>query len=993
MNVMPPSTSVFFDPHLPSSTPINIISTSLSFFNIVSTSLPPLPPTPRSPVTPTIPVATPTTPVTPPITPITPITPVNPATPAIPVNLLASEPSLPTNGKDKYMKIHKEASNSEEIEFREISGEVLAEIFCNENRVRKALEKDSPLKEEDQQFYNQEILPFIQQAKLSIKQRPIHSAIKAAAAKGKAVQVGLKALKNLAQDDPWIRKNVNSAQSVCLLPQEGTVFKHLTEKAAEEERIVNSLFDLMSEKAVVGTFNIQKASLKRFGIQVPLDIKERGFTLDVLSPALRTGIKEKLPAKHLAILETHESKPAQDSPIKTYYQQMKSKKWNIQLPGKEKKKVDFKTLQKLNLADKLSPETIISSYPISLSFGDHIRLGTPLFQALNYFPTFEEPTVYLTPDLRIPDHKIAYELCEQFKWICIDQNDVQQEVDFKTLHAIFLKKETMKKMFPIWNGIDTIPSNDQFKIALNAPWKLFSSEIMHLTEINPDSNSSSYSATPVCNIQTKPFVEMLLLNDLDLETRDAALKRLTKHSQFNAILTSELQLLDLHAKNLGVKPKHNSAYSHYKNVQFTLLPSNETKNFKDLIIAYLKGQIQPDTVIKFKKKGREIVKQLKDLPKLQQALNVRWNLVIFDTDLSLSEDNWLQFQIRSGVKEHLIPLRSVLLETSWKDHPLSDAMIQYLMNSEEHDFRVEQWASKADAPIYKRLSASALAIIKQQMTPYIEKYSLSDSRNNNVTIKSLTNQFSDEVSDAAHPVWKIIEQDLSSAAQRYHENVATFKDLNLKVVQPRKKIKLQFDNLTSSNPEAKKKRKEMATQLFPRITSRQQRALLERQRNRKEYLRNYQNLSQSTLKGEELFTQIEQYVQASTTLFSSRRRAELLRELTSRKDEFLNQPQTLSDFKSTICTECQPSYFNLAKVMYPLLADAYELNQAVYSEGIGYSKAVPGQRIGLYDKPLQETIKRAKTQFAADSPEVRLAEHMERQITDISNPAFFGTWL
>ncbi len=891
--------------------------------------------------------------------------------------------------------------------------EALAKIFDIENQMRILLEKDFPEKKKYQDIYSQHVLPIVQQAKQFITHRPFQFAAQAAAAKGKAAHASLQALKQLAENQPVIQSSGVSSQQVFLLPKEGVVFKRSDEQAKEEESLINDLFDLMSKQAVVGIFNIQKASADKFDIQFTEEVRARGLTPEDFSnlPSLRNGIKDKLSHHDRLLLQKHERMlPKVDILLKNY-ENIKKQTWYIKSVGQDWKSISFSDLQNLNLSHQLSVDTLIGTAPEpnkALSFHDHLLKETSFARALNYLPALHSSpnTLYFSPDLSNPKMRQAYETCEKYQWRYIDQSGKSHIVDFKTLHILSLQKTPMKGgLRAMQNNALTNASQAPYfhrlaKQALAAKWKAMSPELMHI-----DANTGRLSN--LNDIQAKPFISnMILMSHLTSNAKEAILQRLTPDAEFNAILTAEFQLLDLHAKNLGVAPQSTIEYERYKNFQFSISSSPAPLSFQDLITQYLTDSIQLDTMIKFEEEGKTIEEPLKNLPELKKALDVRWQFVIFDTDLSLSEDNRLQLQIRKKVKEHLIPLRSVLLETTWKDQPLSNEAIQHLMDSDKRDLNVANWIRRADAPIYKHLSLSARQNVEQQLAPFIQEYTLSKMRESQpdtlITLKSLQNQFVKQLSDITQPknlaIWQTLEQDLSSVTvrlddtwekitQRYHQNPNELRALNPQGLTSGQQVKIKYD-LTSSSPEAVKKQKKIAAQLFPRITYRQQTALLERQQRRKEYLNNYQNLLQSTLKDKELITQIKQFLQRVETPLTSIRKEELLNDLKTYQTSCLLDHNDLLNLKKTICQECQPTYFNLTKAMYPLLADAYALNQAVY-EG---NKAEAGMAIGFFNIPLEKMINYTYATFPFDSPETQLAQNLANQIENIHDPAFFGHW-
>ncbi len=885
-------------------------------------------------------------------------------------------------------------------------------IFELESQIRILLEKDFPEKEKYQKIYLQNVLPLVQEIKQSLIQRPFQFVAQAAAAKGKAAQAGLQALKQLAENKPVMKNGGVSTQEVFLLPEEGVVFKHSNERAKEEERLVNDLLDLMSKQAVVGIFNIQHVSADKFGIQFS-EGQARGFTADDLSksPSIRDGIEQKLSDHDRLLLKKHEATPTKVDTALENYENVKKQTWFIKPPGKdgEWESVSFSDLQKLNLVHQLPAGALIGTAPESdkiLSFQDHLLKETDFARALNYLPALHSSpnTLYFSPDLSNPEIRKAYETCEKYQWRYVDENGKSHKVDFKTLQTLCLQKTKMKGVLrPIQNK-ELLPHSQTYyfntlaKQALDANWKAISPELMHVDATGGLANLK--------DIQAKPFIgDMILMHQLDSNTKEVILQRLTPDAEFNAVLTGEVQLLDMHAKNLGIAPQSNAEYERYTNFEFSI-SSSPPLSLQNLIIGYLRGYLPPDTIIKFEEEGKTITKPLKDLPELQKALDVHWQFVIFDTDLSLSEDNRLQLQTRGGVEEHLIPLRSALLETNWKDRPLSKKAIQTLMNSAERDLRVADWIKRADAPIYKQLSPSARQSVKQQVAPLIQEYTLSEPRKKDpatmTTIKSLQDQFIQKLSDITQPnhlaIWQTLEKDLSSVAvrpedtwekiaQRYHQDPIELSTLNPQGLKPGEKIKIKYD-LTSSAAEAAKKREMIAPQLFPRLTQRQQAALIERQQRRRDYLNNYQALFQSTLTGKELLDQIKQFVQRAETPMNSIEKEKFFTDCEAHEASILSSPTRLSNIKQFICKICQPTYFNLMKVMYPLLSDAYVLNEIAYRG----DQATAGQSIGSFNAPLEKMISHVKASFPHDSIEVRLAKNLEDQIGSIRNPAFFGHW-
>jgi|GEM_PF-1489904 len=854
--------------------------------------------------------------------------------------------------KRQIVALHNALSNRQEEEIDPTA------IFEIESDMRIALQRDFPGKKKYQDLYQTKILPLLQETKKTMTQHPFAAQ---AAAKGRAALAGLKTLKNLIEHQAILKNSGVSEQQVFLFPQEGAVFKRSSEEAEEEERLVNALFDLMSKQAVVGTFHIQQASAKQFNIEVSQELQARALSPNALSPRLRDAIKKKLSNQDLLFFKKYEATLLSLDPL-LHGPDMKQEKWRVELPGKEETLLSLIELQRLYLTDQLPSTTLIGAVSQkSFSLEEHMLRDTPFFHAFSYLPSLQpsDQTLYLCPNLSDPKNQQAYERCERCEWSYINRAGMMQKVDFKTLHLLFIQQEAMEHIQPISADTECPPKTAERQKALDVPWKSIRCTLMKLEE-------GAFSE--LTNIQAKPFIsEMILMNNLKSRLRNAILDRLTPDAQFNAILTGELQLLDLHGGNLGVAPAPNPEYERFKDLKFStdssLKRGSENVNFTALICDYLEGKISPSTIVQFStEQGQQVQQPLNELPELQKALEARWQFVIFDTDLSLTEDNRVQLQIRRGKEEHLIPFRSVLLETAWKDHPLPEEVVQRLVNSAERDLRVEHWIKKTDAPIYQRLSHKTKESIQQQLAPLIHTYTLSKRRKNRqiTTVKRLCHDFVNtlcaigpsEYSD----IWIRLQHDLP-------------------------------EDITSLSPEAVKRRRAIAAQLFPRLTQRQQSALLERQHRRKKYLTDYQLLSSSLLQEKELLAQMQEFLQQPETPLTSVKKQELLKKLDQKDALRLAHPQTLLKFKEKICEECRPSYFNLMKVMYPLIGDAYALGQALSG-----SDAMAGMQIGLYSRPLEKSINKAHQRFSPHSPEGRLAKELQAQLEEVQEPAFFGHW-
>lgn len=164
--------------------------------------------------------------------------------------------------------------------------------------------------------------------------------------------------------------------------------------------------------------------------------------------------------------------------------------------------------------------------------------------------------------------------------------------------------------------------------------------------------------------------------------------------------------------------------------------------------------------------------------------------------------------------------------------------------------------------------------------------------------------------------------------------------------------------------------------------------MFERQACRKAYLLSYQKLLNSTLQGQDLLTQIKEFLNKPQTPLSTIEKENWLTKI-KEADAVLQKSTTTSsqdpeNFKEQICKLCQPTYFNLMKAMYPLLADTYLLFQQVHGKKAGVN-------IGNFKEPIENAI-RSKAKYSKDLQMVKLAENLAHQLRTYPNRSFFGYW-
>lgn len=155
--------------------------------------------------------------------------------------------------------------------------------------------------------------------------------------------------------------------------------------------------------------------------------------------------------------------------------------------------------------------------------------------------------------------------------------------------------------------------------------------------------------------------------------------------------------------------------------------------------------------------------------------------------------------------------------------------------------------------------------------------------------------------------------------------------------------------LSSAGSAALQKRKEIASQLFPRITSAQLTAYQERKSRTREYIRNYNALKNCT--GPSLETELEKYIMRSPNPLNSKQ-IETYRNMLRQAH---HDPVKLLDLKTQILATNAPNYLNVTCTMYPFLADAYQLNLILYGNPVD-----AGTAIGHFSLTIENLIARGK---------------------------------
>lgn len=748
----------------------------------------------------------------------------------------------------------------------------------------------------------------------------------------------LKALHDEAESS--ISINTNSAQDVFLLPKQGAVIKKGDSQARLEQRNVESIMNFLLPAGVISSFTIRKPALSRYGIKTSSDPVKR-IPISNLSNDKRTSLLGLLSEKDKLILNKINEQTNIDV-TKVYYRS-EGVITSIKMQELRRKEAEgtweFRTPISLSL-------TMNDAEPLIT----HIARKTALFQKFKEKPS----EITLARERELKDNELIYvklpsEKKGEFKI---------KQMTFKKLRELYTKDllplETLIEMpdpkitdvrkikfssfeehikddsavFKTISQVKEIPLT--YVVGDSSGYKLITPELM----------KHSREVTELGEIEAQPFMEnLILLGDAvdkggsAVDRRDEILKKMTARSESVAVMSAVWQSLDFHDRNLGFQPTQSGEYE----------------------------------------------------------------LRAFDTDKSMAESNVLEVQLmnyhssktgrpiqgKQKQKEVLVPFRNNLLASTWKDQPLRKETIEHLLKQSEKIPQITAWVRKKDAPIHRRLSKETSDSIEKELTPILEKYTLSSMRetDSEFSFSDLQEKFMRDIAEDKFkefkPLWEKIEKDLVDK-----------KDF---------KPQIQVGDLTidpkDTTADAEKLdkaielRSKIAKQLFPRITLAQHNALTQRLEKTKSYITQYQELNTSTLKGEELLNKTEEFVNQNSSLFDAVKLASLKKVFTAiraGKDKNTQEfyEQRIESIRKNICKDAIPTFFNISKAMYPLLANAYELNKQITG-----SRDSAGKNIGLYTVPLQTSIDQAKS---TDPNQKVLADALKEQITSEQKPHFFG---
>ncbi len=846
----------------------------------------------------------------------------------------------------------------------------------------------------------------------------------AAAAKGRAITTLFTSLKDhVSSQEPYYSMSnpIYKLSVQEIFADYPLIIKRSSPSAREEEQTTLALFTLYSGDGFLHSFPLKSLDFNKNGIADSLQNPQLLSYAYPLSTACLMRLEERLEDedfwKFKDYLKDVKKNKGCVSFESHHFQEditlFKKKNYEISLDqGSSWQQVDFFTLQRMYLKEEVNISTLIKrrTFP-AISLGEFEKLHAVLENGWRSKPLEE---LYFIPIL----HE-AYEACYGSEWKIFNSLKKEwEELSFKELQQRWHEGRLNKHVHAQRKGeagSGRIGDYQQlYKALTQTRWRLIFSRPYLI-------NASGRFGGMIEHIDAKPCLsEMSMMKSVSERNIHHILQTFDDTSTYNAILTGELQMYDLHAGNIGFEPMKNALYKKYEDVKFlySTLESSEYKcvRLAELIQDQLSRAIVGQTVVKVILPDRlEIIeKPLAELSEIQKLFSLPFKLVLFDGDNAVAEDNTLAFQTYKGKPGSLIPFRNDLLVDEWVKKPISLELFEKLLNLDQVVEEVRSWVNRSDAPIRRWISKKRLRTIDLLIKPLIQQevFTFSywrqqeDVDPTSLTMTPIIKRFAKQLASLAdHPeVWEIIQAELasktwhtylvksgdtpSSIAARYRLTPEELRSLNggqetfsvgdLVVVR---------DSLVSGSSIARRQRKKIAKQLHPRLTWKQKAALFDRQDSRKKYLQAYKEIQKHSLAGTTDPKLFADFIRAPWAPLNSIERQEL--------SEI--PPEGLAAVLADIS---YPTFENIMMAYYPLLGDQLALERRI-AQLTDAPPFIAGTIIGNFECSLESRLLLARELLTTSADQnleilITVLEEkigMKKAMKDpVRQASFAGSW-
>lgn len=730
------------------------------------------------------------------------------------------------------------------------------------------------------------------------------NAVESAAIKGKTKRATIDDMMNhmVKEKKPFtIGKSIH-----CVHIGQNSVFKRFESiRASQEERVADCFGQIFDPELYVPQIGVRSLSVDSLGISpISTENEQRSLDLNALfsenpqQECFRSFLYEVLAEKTVWYVfgtsnvdSIINDRKRVEASIKgsAAFEKYKNETFNFNSGVT----FSFKEFAEYVRRGLIHPDFIINERTIE----KHFIADTDLAKAIRYANSgkLRMGKIFLNFDLvgeeLMEKYKGAYDRCSKEKWV-IDYYEDRRETACSFAEAVFAMRFGLNVLRVGESNLSDQESAD-FNLLLNLSWTYVPFQV-----------GWAAPATAHGQVAAKPRVYHMS-NQWSLryhKLEDVIFRRIDDPMQFaKAVRTLYVQPADLHENNIGVHPLPNDDYLYFNECMFTI-DKRKTFYFIDLLRQYLKGEIKEETKIFYiedKNKTFRLDDNLKELtiatcPRMKNALETKWNLDFFDTDLVLYSNN--KFLIYG---KHVLPaVRNGLLGTSFASVPLSQEVIGALKDDSKKVDQALHYLKRYDHPLYHRMTQAQRDDFRSILDRELESYTLNERLfKPSGNLGEIRYGFAEKISaDVEHELWALIDQ----------------------VVPQKTQIK---------EPGNIKGRFKTALEIFPRATLLQQRAFLERMERQKKYFEMWEEFNGLSGSTDEKIEHLSVMIQGDHVPLSATQREKLEKKLVrikTQKNKIKALEIVISELKKTL----HPTIDNLIKVHFPMMKEIVELRSS-----------------------------------------------------------------
>jgi hypothetical protein len=584
--------------------------------------------------------------------------------------------------------------------------------------------------------------------------------------------------------------------------------------------------------------------------------------------------------------------------------------------------------------------------------------------------------------------------CEKQKWEYKNREDEWISVSFQKLYELYICKKI--------NDGTAIRVNNSQEMLLKTHADLSQAVQVGTNFIVPefiehkDVDSKSYTIRQFTSKLNLKKLWLFSEFNRNLFAFKNILNRLSKpSSEKKLFLTLLHQFIDLHDRNLAVSPVIDENFAFWDSFIF-ILQNPEDKLQKplslfELIKKYLNCELSDSSVINvFDQQNNFLYSSpFNQCPSLCSALNVAWDIQIFDSDFTCEEDENLSVcalldenaSNKSTTFISNIPIRNFLLgENNLKNQPFSNEVLLWIEQTLE-DRNLEDWIQNKHTFPWQFIKKEDHAPLEELIWKKIKKpeYTISfySKKGLRLSLSVIRRTIAEDLSDISlhSDFWILIQKLFKNYDTKNMETLKNYVPNNYRTRGWFFKV-----DLCSDSKAAQQQRRRIAEALLPQETWRQRQSRLNRITNCKKYLNFYRELIklQDTNDAHYIASALIQIFSYAVTPFNTQKKELVLEIAKGYKNQENLSKQEILHFLKVMTKEYTPTFENLANVMYPFLADTYKLVEYAFEPH--YQNL--GNVVGDYLIPIEKLLVKARQKHAKDNNTINFLNAFEKRVAD-----------